>query len=281
MFKTELKKALFSPYNACILLFVTVMVIWNSTQSIIRITDELEAIKPFFNTEYFLLGTYSWYNALIVKDHVNNSAYLLFFLLPLLVLIPYAWSMCEEHNSGYIRNIATRVNVRKYSLIKSCAVFITGFTVVFCTLILSLIILSLFLPFYMPEVRDQLYVGMYADSLFGTVYYTNPVLYLIGQTLYTSFFAGAWAMFVSQLYLLIKNKFLLIALPFVFLIALDLTYKTLLKHFFPYQLSFFDYWSRIMPSINGQENWFMGLGIPLALLVFSFVLLFFNTRKAA
>lgn len=41
----------------------------------------------------------------------------------LFCVIPYAWSFCDDYNTGYIKNIISRIGIKKYSLQRPFVVY--------------------------------------------------------------------------------------------------------------------------------------------------------------
>ena len=72
------------------------------------------------------LPLFTFYNSWVGGDDLSLAAALFYALLPVGAALPFGWSYCTEHKSGYLKNIYTRVDKKTYLAGKALAVFLSG-----------------------------------------------------------------------------------------------------------------------------------------------------------
>ncbi|MFP3154662.1 hypothetical protein LQZ18_09595 [Lachnospiraceae bacterium ZAX-1] len=111
-------------------------------------------------------------------------------MFPLLAAIPYAWSYCEEKNSGYQRNIVVRSGKTQYFLSKYIAIFLSGGLTMVIPLAFNFLLTAMVFPAVTPNVIYDTAYGIFGSSLMSALYYSNPFLYLLFYLLIDFVFAG-------------------------------------------------------------------------------------------
>lgn len=161
----------------------------------------------------------SFGNWVVVSANAPLFASLLLYALPLLSVMPYAWSYRTEDISGYAAQLCTRLERKKYIRAKYAATFATGSAVTGSALIVNFLAVSCLFPAYWPRIEEANYVGLFDGYIFSGLFYSQPYLYVIAYTLLDMLLMGVWAVVVSGLSLWIKDRVKLIALPYVMLFA--------------------------------------------------------------
>ena len=161
---------------------------------------------------------YKWWISL---DFAQPTSSLLFQLLPLLVVIPYAWSWRSELCHGYLNQVATRSTQANYLFAKGAINFSVGFVLGFFPLLLNFILLACFIPAYMPDITELLYLGVYPGDQLSWLFYNCPVLYVLSFSLLAGIICGLWASFVHSLSFLIENRVALLIAPYLGTLALQ------------------------------------------------------------
>ncbi|MDR0515287.1 MAG: hypothetical protein LBG81_09055 [Coriobacteriaceae bacterium] len=101
---------------------------------------------------------------------------LYFFILPLLVCLPFSATLYSDTRTGYDGQVATRVSRRRYYYSKAAAAFLSGMAVAVVPLVLDFYLTALFLPLVMPEPASGLF-PIFPYSTWSDIYYTNAFLY--------------------------------------------------------------------------------------------------------
>jgi hypothetical protein len=139
---------------------------------------------------------------------------LYYFILPLLVCIPFADSLLVDSRSGYMNNYATRTSARNYYLAKVLAVFFSAGLVGMLPLLLNFYSTSLLLPLLPPIATTGQYLPV-EFTMWSGLFYSQPLLYIALYMLITFVFSGLIALVALLLSFAIKNRFVVILAPFI------------------------------------------------------------------
>ena len=126
LIKTELKKAIKSKF---FLLGLALMLLFSVLSGIYMIENRA-TYNPEVINEYILQadGTYKnnpdlplfgFYNSWVGGEALSLFQTLFYNLLPVGAAIPYAWSYHTERKSGYLKDIASRTDKKKYFVAKA------------------------------------------------------------------------------------------------------------------------------------------------------------------
>ena len=141
-----------------------------------------------------------------------------FFIMPLLCAIPYGISLCLDKKSGYINNITTRVDKKKYYKAKVLAVFLSGGAVAVIPLIFNLLLCMCFLPIMFPLASSMEFpVSFY--SLFGDLFYSHTFLYILIYLLFDFIFFGLLNCLCVVITYFEDNRFTVVLAPFIIYFA--------------------------------------------------------------
>ncbi len=153
----------------------------------------------------------SWIGAEVFMP--MNSLY--YLLLPLLASLAYGWSYFTEKKSGYVKNVVTRIDKKKYYLAKYIAVFLAGGAVVAIPLLVNVLTVACVVPAYQPDIYYQIYYNMYQHYL-AWMFYSMPALYVIYVMVLDFVFAGLIAVLSLALTFFVNNRFAVVLLPMLF-----------------------------------------------------------------
>lgn len=113
---------------------------------------------------------YAW-----MVTHSGQIYKLLHLIYPLLISLPYSYSIYSDIKNKYICNIVIRTDRKKYYASKLITQFIVGFAVVAIILFNSFLLTAAVLPLEKPTRAARIYKcfgGMFLDNLF----YKKPLL---------------------------------------------------------------------------------------------------------
>ena len=173
----------------------------------------VEAVNPN-------LPLYSLFNHWICEDFSSLASTMFFMLFPIFAVLGYGWSLFFEQKSGYIKNVVTRVSKRSYFLSKYIATFLSGGILVAVPVILNFLLVSMFVPAVKPDIFYDIGWTVGADSMFSEYFYTQPFVYVFLRILVVFLFSGAIATISYTLAFFVRNRFAVILLPFLGVIAL-------------------------------------------------------------
>lgn len=139
---------------------------------------------------------------------------LYYIILPILCAFPHADSFQWDLKTGYWKNIITRCEKRKYINAKFLAVYLSGATVAVVPPLVNLLLNMMFLPSITPLAAFGIY-PIDATSMFGSVYYSKPYVYLL--IMFTMNFIGFGAISVLALpfSFVFTNRFMVVISPFL------------------------------------------------------------------
>ena len=219
LLKMELNKALRNPWFVVALSIACALAIASAVGNIIYYQEY--GIFTLWEHKYVSPNPDSCFKWWVSLDFLQPTSTLLFQLLPFLVVIPYAWSYRSELQSGYLNQVVSRASQVRYLIAKGAATFLSGFAVGAIPLVLNIIILACFMPAYLPDITEVLYLGVYPNDLFSWCFYNLPVLYVVFFTLIAGVICGSWALFVHSLSFLIENRVALLIAPYLGTLALQ------------------------------------------------------------
>lgn len=151
---------------------------------------------------------------------------LYFFLLPLLVCIPYADSLFIDRRDGYARSIVTRAPRRYLYAAKAVSVFLTAATVAVGPLILDLFLTALFFPAIIPIPSAGTF-PIFEVSMWSGLYYSSPFLYTVCYLFLIALFSGLIANIALIFSYLVANRFLVLLAPFILCVFADFLLNSL------------------------------------------------------
>lgn len=151
---------------------------------------------------------------------MNVSFYTPFSLLAaLLATLPFADSLLEDRNQGFLRYIALRTPYRMYLAAKVLAVGLVGGIVVSGSFLLMQALLILIGPVDFSThsfFSNSTLVTNSPSGPLGWLYTTSPFAYL-GFLLITTFaFGGTYALLGLAVSALVHNRYIVLAAPLVF-----------------------------------------------------------------
>lgn len=161
------------------------------------------------------------YTNWIGNDYQFPMTSLFYMLLPLLAGLAYGWSYCTERKSGYAAQMVSRSRKKsQYFLAKYIATFLAGGAAVAIPLVLNFIVICCFIPAYTPDNFYWLYYAMNSHFLRG-LFFNTPLLFVCCIILLDFIFAGLFAAACVALAFFVKNKFAVILLPFLGVLAVQ------------------------------------------------------------
>lgn len=180
----------------------------------------------------------------------NTIGYSLFyFLLSIFAVMPYGWSLVDEMQSGYVKNIFVRTKKSDYYISKYLATFLTGGVVVTVPLVINFMINAMFFPALLPEIIYP-YYGMIQGTMWSKLFYEHPFVFEVLYMILDFVFSGLIATMCIGFAFWIKKRVLVIFLPFLLILALDYISSI---HIVKYEISFMKFLHSLQAanSVNG------------------------------
>jgi ABC-type transport system involved in multi-copper enzyme maturation permease subunit len=223
--KLELRKALINKlfFGAIIILFIPSLMSFLYRAGSYELEKEyLENAAKIFGENYEnpqLGGRFTLSNNWVGGESYTLGSSIFFYIFPLLLAIPYGWSYCSELKSGYIKNMLIRTKRTPYFLSKYIAVFVASGLVMVIPMIANIIMTACYFPATLPNVGYDIFHGIFPYSLMSEIYYTHPILYIILYLLLDFFFCGLIGCLSYAITTVIKNRIVVVLVPFAILLA--------------------------------------------------------------
>ena len=224
LLKVELKKAFTNKmFFICLVVGIVIAMVsvaqnlpsyWAAEEQNLMVAEqgfETNPMHPMFTP----------YTNWIGNDYQFPMTSLFYMLLPLLAGLAYGWSYCTERKSGYAAQMVSRSRKKSQSVLaKYIATVLAGGAAVAIPLVLNFIVICCFIPAYTPDNFYWLYYSMDAHFLRG-LFFNTPLLFVCCIILLDFIFAGLFAAACVALAFFVKNKFAVILLPFLGVLAVQ------------------------------------------------------------
>lgn len=142
---------------------------------------------------------------------------LLFILMPVLVAMGYSDSYLEDMNSGFLKSILIRASKKTYLISKYLANFIIAGITTAVPLLIDLIIIVTTQPAIKPDMFSS--NTFFQGSMAVNLYMNHPIIFILLWIFIYFMFSGAIASITLAFSNFIRNKFIVVILPFIILQA--------------------------------------------------------------
>lgn len=140
-----------------------------------------------------------------------------FYILPVLAVYPAAMIYFRDRKSGYLKNLYTRCSKKKCLLAKYIAVFISGGIAAAAPLVFAFLTTALYAPARVPDSTVMNHLG--GASMWADLFFTKPLLYVLGFLLMDFIYGGLFACFAMSLSEFVKHVFSVFISPFLLISA--------------------------------------------------------------
>ncbi|MDO4437031.1 MAG: hypothetical protein Q4B77_03680 [Coriobacteriaceae bacterium] len=161
----------------------------------------------------------SFGNWIVVEANPTLSGTLFFYALPLLAVMPYAWSYLSERKSGYGAQVCIRADRKSYLAGKFVATFASGALIALIPLLWNFLLISCLLPAYHPLIEDVQRVGLFDTCFFSDLFYSHPLAYVGAYSMLDALLMGSWAVAVLGVSNLTNDRVKLTVVPYLALFA--------------------------------------------------------------
>lgn len=191
-----------------------------AVQSIAIGLNTLVVAKASFdeaNQLYSLISTFTFWMPLRTSEFISGSFFLVW---PLLIALAYSWSEDQDMKSKVAIQLIARTSKKAYSYVKASIGFIVAFLLLFWTYLLNFLLIALFFPLLPVDIFLELYIGVNEYSLFASLFFNQPLLYVFVWTIFCGCIAGIWALLVAYVTSVFKSFAKAYIACYLFLIAL-------------------------------------------------------------
>lgn len=138
---------------------------------------------------------------------------LFYLILPILAILPYGLSLYTDNRTGYGRLIMVKVKHGQYYLAKYIAVFCSSAFVVGFTLLLSVVMLSVVIPWGRPDGTHIHIIS--GTAMFSEIFYLHPAWYMFFYTILDMLFGGLFGVMALAVSYLAKSRFMVLSIPYM------------------------------------------------------------------
>lgn len=169
--------------------------------------------------DFYLSNFSAFSNWMVVNCNACTLPTVFYYVLPLIVLVPFSWSYHSERFTGYDVQLALRVGRVERMCAKLLVVFTSAFAVTVLAHVLNFVVVSSFLPLYTPVFEDMNVLGIFSEALLSRLFYGAPTLYVLVYSCLNGILMGCWAAMVLGLSLLFNNRVSLMVFPYLLLLS--------------------------------------------------------------
>lgn len=270
--KIELKKAFSGPS------FKTAMLIscFFCLISILYEYGLYQYQKPYIEywaDKYPVSQVFTLYSSWILIEQNSIGRTLFFFWIPVVASIPFATSFYVEEKKRQLRMVLVRAKRRDYFVAKYFAVFLAGASVIAIPLALDFMVSAALYHAEVPIVIFP-YFGVMSGEMWSEIFYSKPLLYVIGYIGIEGIYGGLFAGTTYILSFFIKRRIAVLGIPLFLYLFTDIVRKyvsywnpsiTLNSDFSPYGF--------LRRQGYGSNGWVI-LGIAAGLLLIHFIVLY-------
>lgn len=165
------------------------------------------------NHAYNCGKSYQHFFTIVFDSSKMSFTTALFYVIPLLVVLPFADTWIDEEKMRDI--VFTRTKKSQFFISKYVLSFLSGFLVLFIPLMIAYIAEILALDFndnvlniLAYAIPDHCYNGMLSNYAFYELYAQHPYIYIIMFNFFISMFGGLYAISAFSISLITNNKVL-------------------------------------------------------------------------
>lgn len=197
-----------------------------------------------------------------VLGHATKYKIYLYYFMPVLAVLPYAGSFCQERKSGYCKNVLVRTGRFKYMVAKYISSFLAGGTAVTLPILINLMWTFTYKAYQKPMPGGNTNLTFGSGELLGKLYFQNPFLYCGLYLIAIFIFCGGMAAVTLLVSTVCGNIFTVMLIPFLINIFTTITVS--------YKKASYLYSSFLDPSIGGYK-YVYGIVVCIAIVAVTFV----------
>lgn len=222
LLKLELKKAFLNPWFFFSFGIGFICAILSFIYNVSRYSVDsrfyhLYGMSQDKNPEVYAETVFSYW---IGGDFFSLGSIVFFFIFPLLAVLAFGWSYREEKRVGYSKLLITKSSRKTYYLSKSIALFVSGGAIFVLPQMINLVMMMCVVPMRLPLVEGSFYYGIF-NGFLAPLFYSHPLVYVFSYLLLDFIFAGLLANLTLVFSEFIKNQWIIVILPFIFLLAFE------------------------------------------------------------
>ncbi|MGL4731112.1 MAG: hypothetical protein ACRCW0_05975 [Clostridium sp.] len=211
------------------------------------------------NSDDFIYFSNGVYNNLMLYN-LGKYIRMLQTVFPLIVTIAFADAYLEDLKSGFIKNIITRYDKKKYLITRFWVNFVISGLIIAIPFIVNYMLYASFIPSIEPKVFFSSPVLEQRDFL-PYIFFNFPLLHVFTRIFLLFVYGGTFSSIALASSIFFKNKYVITILPFIVYIGMDVAIPMVLSYrYSPMMFLFFPY---------GYNHMFIALPLILITACFS------------
>lgn len=207
------------------------------------------------------------YNNLMLYN-LGKYIRMLQMVFPLIVTIAFADAYLEDLKSGFIKNIITRYDKKKYLITRFLVNFIVSGLIISIPLIVNYMLYASFIPSIEPKVFFSSPVLVPGEFL-PYIFFNFPLLHAFIRIFLLFIYGGTFSSIALASSIFFRNKYVITILPFIVYIGMDVTIPMVLSYEYSPMIFLFNPF--------GYNHMF--IAIPLILLIACFSIFIIGGMK--
>lgn len=132
-------------------------------------------------------------------------------LLAVFAAVPFCASFCSDWNCQYIKPVIVRCGLKRYTISKVAACFLSAFATVFLGLCLFILLFLTKQPLYPDQPASEFALPPFGSLVKSPI----PALYILAEVCVLSMACALWAVVGLAISAYIPNRFVAIATPLI------------------------------------------------------------------
>jgi hypothetical protein len=271
--KNEIRKSIINKYFICVCIYGIIIAILHTYSKITEYNITAETFAQYNSSANINYNPYApitnAFTLWIGLDSENKYAKILYLILPIIAVIPYCWSYCNDLKIGYADKAFNEFGKYNYHLSKYTAVFISSGLTIVTPLIIDFLIILLFVPAIFPDSVYDIYYGIFSNNFMADIFYGQPFLYVIIFLMISFVFCGLFGCLGYTVSTVINSRILAVATPVGILFLVEYI-KSLISEKMPLFDTEFSPLSFLCPAKSYNTNWIIIVSEFAVLFLFTF-----------
>lgn len=187
----------------------------------ITISHFIQSVLPYIDSVYLPGAQYplTVFHKWIGGEDTGFQPTLYYFAVPLIIAIPYLWTIKSDMDTGYVKNIFIRIGQEKYYFVKYIVTFVSSGLLAVIPLVVNFLLTAMVLPATIPQSSTAFY-PIYNVHILGDLFYERPYVYLLFYLVLNFVYFGLLATTGLVICFVAENRYVVILVPFLIYMAI-------------------------------------------------------------
>lgn len=219
------------------------------------------------NPQDFIDFSNGAYNNLMIYS-VGKYVRMLQMVFPLIVTIAFADAYLEDVKSGFIKNIITRYDKKKYLINRFLVNIVVSGLIISIPLVVNYMLYAASIPSIEPKVFYSSII-LEPRGFLSHIYFEYPLLHVFIRIFFLFIYGGTFSSIALAISIYSRNKYVITIIPFIVYIGMDVVISMILNYRY----------SPMMYLFNPYGYNHMFIAFPMILITACFYLFVFGGMK--